>query len=896
MKKVGIFIIIGLVTAIVLTASVSKADMGQRLNYQGRVTDTNGVPIADGNYSMTFAIYNDVSAGTLLWDQTIATVAVTDGLFSVELGSTSDPLSGINWNQDVWIQLTVGATTYTPRQKLTGVVYALTVPEGSITAAKLADGATLSEIADDDGSGSGLDADLLDGQHGSYYMTAASDNWVNTTGDTMTGALNMTANILPTADSTYTLGDATHKWSGVSIASGALTDASVVLADLAGDSVNSSKIVDGSVATGDVAFNFVGSIDGVVNKGGNIDLLTGNTMLTITPSDASDNVTFTVNVGNIDHNSLANLTTGDPHTQYFNLSQSETVSGRPAFNGGTSGTDSPFTVDSTYVVASLNSDLLDGQHGAYYMAASTDNWVNTTGDTMTGALNMTANILPTADNTYTLGDATHEWAGVSIANGALTDASVILADLAADSVNSSKIVDSSVATGDVAFNFVGSIDGVVNKGGNIDLVTGNTMLTITPSDASDNVTFTVNVGNIDHNSLANLTTGDPHTQYFNLSQDETVAGRPAFNGGTSGTNSPFTVDSTYVVTNLNADLLDGQTGSYYQNADNINAGTLNVARYSAYSDLSNEGYLANAAGDIALNNGTVQATLNADLLDGQEGSYYMAASTDNWVNISGDTMTGRLGQSEFGFHAATKDNITTRTDSGFYQTSAATTANGWPQDTSDWYHLLTSTHNNDGNYYSMQFAGNFRNSTDIFYRATNGSGTTGWNRIWNAGNDGTGTGMDADLLDGNHSTAFAAASHSHSTLTRSTGLTGGNYNGSAAQTWAVSYGSSAGTAVQGNTTLTFTSSNGILVDGGTSVAKTLGSTNTLAISKASCQRVNITCVTGNVAAAVTECAAGYDTSAIGAVMNGNDTVYNPSLWPGNTNGCPTSPQLFCCPY
>ena len=40
-----------------------------------------------------------------------------------------------------------------------------------------------------DGSGSGLDADYLDGQSSAYYMTAATDNWVNTTGDTMTGTL-----------------------------------------------------------------------------------------------------------------------------------------------------------------------------------------------------------------------------------------------------------------------------------------------------------------------------------------------------------------------------------------------------------------------------------------------------------------------------------------------------------------------------------------------------------------------------------------------------------------------------------------------------------------------------------------------------------------------------------
>lgn len=42
--------------------------------------------------------------------------------------------------------------------------------------------------------------------------------------------------------------------------------------------------------------------------------------------------------------------------------------------------------------------------------------------------------------------------------------------------------------------------------------------------------------------------------------------------------APLTVASTTLVTNLNADLLDGQHGSYYQNASNINAGTLAVAR------------------------------------------------------------------------------------------------------------------------------------------------------------------------------------------------------------------------------------------------------------------------------------------------------------------------------
>ena len=80
---------------------------------------------------------------------------------------------------------------------------------------------------------------------------------------------------------------------------------------------------------------------------------------------------------------------------------------------------------------------------------------------------------------------------------------------------------------------------------------------------------------------------------------------------------------------LDADLLDGQDASYYQNASNINAGTLNNARFSAYSDLGAEGYLGNASGDLAQNNGTLQSSLNADRLDGNHASAFAIASHDH---------------------------------------------------------------------------------------------------------------------------------------------------------------------------------------------------------------------------------------------------------------------------
>ena len=46
-------------------------------------------------------------------------------------------------------------------------------------------------------------------------------------------------------------------------------------------------------------------------------------------------------------------------------------------------------------------------------------------------------------------------------------------------------------------------------------------------------------------------------------------------------------------------------------------------------------------------------------------------------------------------------------------------------------------------------------------RAGTGALTYGGNTIWHAGNDGSSSGLDADLLDGNHASAFALNSHTH---------------------------------------------------------------------------------------------------------------------------------------
>jgi hypothetical protein len=85
---------------------------------------------------------------------------------------------------------------------------------------------------------------------------------------------------------------------------------------------------------------------------------------------------------------------------------------------------------------------------------------------------------------------------------------------------------------------------------------------------------------------------------------------------------------------LNADQLDGQSGSYYRNASNLTCGTISNGCFSAYSDLSTEGYLGNGTGDLAQNNGTLQTNLNADRLDNMHGSDYRDASNLNAGTLS----------------------------------------------------------------------------------------------------------------------------------------------------------------------------------------------------------------------------------------------------------------------
>jgi len=233
---------------------------------------------------------------------------------------------------------------------------------------------------------------------------------------------------------------------------------------------------------------------------------------------------------------------------------------------------------------------------------------------------------------------------------------------------------------------------------------------------------------------------------------------------------------------LDADLLDGQDGSYYSNipgrlgytpvnkAGDTMSGALatpalevttgdvylsrttlawgyiirpNVAGYKNLQFAVNGG---GALDNLELNSLSVTirgfgawhsgndgagSGLDADLLDGQDGSYYsniIGRLGYTPVNRAGDTVTGVLTVTTGGGYAQLQPNgdiVATRSGGGagcLYLNNAYTR------------YLY-----NDGNAYHL-------NGQQL-----NIAGSL----AWNAGNDGSGSGLDADLLDGQHGSYYA---------------------------------------------------------------------------------------------------------------------------------------------
>ncbi len=120
----------------------------ETINYQGILTDAAGVVVPDGDYNITFKLYDAASGGSELWNET-KSVAVADGIINTELGSAT-PIPLPIFSDAAWLGITIeSGSELTPRIALTSVPYSfisMNVPDGSLTASKIAAGEVLKSL------------------------------------------------------------------------------------------------------------------------------------------------------------------------------------------------------------------------------------------------------------------------------------------------------------------------------------------------------------------------------------------------------------------------------------------------------------------------------------------------------------------------------------------------------------------------------------------------------------------------------------------------------------------------------------------------------------------------------------------------------------------------------
>ncbi len=151
MRYAVLVLVVGL-----LVCGLVYADIPRLTNFQGRLTDSSGKFVPDGNYSLTFRIYTDSTGGSAKWSEG-QLVAVSKGLFNVLLGSANPVPESIFNYSNTWLGIQVGADPeMTPRQRLSSLGYAY-------------------RGAKADTSSYSMNSDKLDGLHASDFSSPATD-------------------------------------------------------------------------------------------------------------------------------------------------------------------------------------------------------------------------------------------------------------------------------------------------------------------------------------------------------------------------------------------------------------------------------------------------------------------------------------------------------------------------------------------------------------------------------------------------------------------------------------------------------------------------------------------------------------------------------------------------
>jgi hypothetical protein len=179
---------------------------------------------------------------------------------------------------------------------------------------------------------------------------------------------------------------------------------------------------------------------------------------------------------------------------------------------------------------------------------------------------------------------------------------------------------------------------------------------------------------------------------------------------------------------LDADLLDGQQGSHYLNYNNFS---------NTPSIPTNNNQLTNGAGYLSsvpnISAGIITSgTIGAARLPGPLNSLQSNAVTGSAFATTGSP------SSVLEYQQATGQTDTKLAPS------------------TDWHNTIRMGHGNPYSYYSNTIAMRMTGTNDgtMFTQHIHNNTAQGWRQQWDSGNDGSGSGLDADLLDGQHGSHY----------------------------------------------------------------------------------------------------------------------------------------------